>query len=101
MKAMVIHLALVMPSRGGRRTPMETGYVGNLRADGRITAVELTFSDRDELSPGAVCYAIARLPNWEYVADRICLGSEFEVIEGARVVGKGKVIEFEGPESSE
>lgn len=84
---------MLTPSdRAGRQTAVRSGYLGNLKAGDRITAVQLHLADREQLAPGQGCLATLRLPNWSYVAHLLDIGSEFELVEGPRRIADGRVV---------
>ncbi len=87
--------------RGGRHTPicLSEEAPGKYRphfrvrgGDGALLGVECIDGPNDPITPGRSTYATVRFiyePEVSY--DALVVGAEFEVLEGARVVGTGRV----------
>ena len=87
--------------QGGRRTPICLGedavthYMPHLRVtdgDGTYLGVEFVDGPEDPIAPGGRTYATVRLiyePQVSY--DALSEGAVFDICEGGRVVGSGRV----------
>jgi translation elongation factor EF-Tu-like GTPase len=87
--------------KGGRRTPicLSTDSPAHYRphfrvrgGDGEYLGVEFVDGPDDPVSPGGSTYATVRFvyePDVCY--DALVVGAQFEVMEGSRVVGTGRV----------
>jgi hypothetical protein len=95
MKSLEVNLEFLPSDQSGRLSPIKTGYIGNLLLGGLYTGVRIDLHDRLELSPGQCCLARFRFPNWSYIAHLVSVGTTFELVEGSRSVGKGKVLKIE------
>ena len=86
-----IHL---LPAASGRHLPIASGYrppfyFGRFQTDGAIYV-----TDREELNPGEESEVRIRLLHPEFLEDGLRVGATFEFREGARVVGRGSVLEI-------
>ena len=97
-----IWLELLPVDEGGRRTPLDlssewpVAYRPQLRVrggDGRLLDVEFVAGPSEPVHPGAGCHATVRLPV-DHVGSHAELvqGAEFDVWEGVRVIGHGRVL---------
>jgi translation elongation factor EF-Tu-like GTPase len=87
--------------KGGRRTPicLSTEALGHYRphfrvrnGDGEMLGVEFVDGPDDPVNPGGSTYATVRfLYEPEVCYDALVVGAQFEVLEGSRVVGIGRV----------
>src|SRR5262245_11018186 len=86
---------------GGRRTPicLSTNRAANYRphfrvrgSDDEYLGVEFVDGPDDPVSPGGSAYATVRFMfEPEVCYDALVVGAQFEVMEGSRVVGTGRV----------
>lgn len=86
---------------GGRRVPIRLGenaaapYRPHFRVgsrDGEYLAVEFVDGPDDAILPGGSCYATVYFmaePGVSY--DALVVGAAFEIMEGGKVVGSGRV----------
>lgn len=76
---------------GGRRTPARSGYRPQFHYDGQAWAAHQEYPDVEWVHPGEN----ARTFLWFFSPDahvgRIHVGMEFEVREGAQLVGRGRI----------
>lgn len=89
------------PEKGGRKNPVclstdsETHYRPHLRVcegDGEYLGVEFVDGPDDPVVPGVSTYATVRFVyEPEVCYDALAVGALFEMMEGSRVVGTGKV----------
>jgi translation elongation factor EF-Tu-like GTPase len=87
--------------KGGRRTPVclstdsQAHYRPHFRVrdgNGEYLGVEFVDGPDDLVSPGGSTYATVRFVyEPEVCYDALVVGAQFEVMEGARVVGTGQV----------
>lgn len=87
--------------KGGRRTPvcLSTDSSGHYRphfrvcdGDGEYLGVEFVDGPDDPVAPGGSTYATVRFVyEPEVCYDALVVGRQFEVMEGSRVVGTGRV----------
>lgn len=82
---------------GGRRNGVLSGYRGQFYYDGGDYDGGQFFpeqSDEEMVELGITVYALIRFPQsrwYEVHSKRITVGMEFEIHEGAKVVGRGTV----------
>jgi hypothetical protein len=96
-----IWIELLPVDEGGRRTPLDlssewpVAYRPQLRVrggDGRLLDVEFVAGPSEPVHPGSGAHATVRLP-----AERdpshaaLVTGAEFDVLEGPRIIGHGRV----------
>lgn len=84
----------LLPAATGRHVPISSGYrppfyFGRFQTDGVIYLTVL-----DELRPGEESEARICLLHPEFLEDSLQVGATFEFREGARVVGRGTVLEI-------
>ena len=83
---------------GGRSLPVnldDKGYRPHLRilTEDEYLGVEFVEGPDTPTSPGQSAHATVRFLFWPDVNyERLVIGTEFEILEGPTVVGKGKVI---------
>jgi len=86
---------------GGRRTPLDlssewpVAYKPQLRVrrgSGRLLDVEFVAGPSEPIRPGAGAHATIRLPLDNGVSHaELVTGAEFDVLEGPRLIGHGRV----------
>lgn len=85
-------IRLLRTEEGGRLSGATSGYrpivrVGDLHASGSIELL-----DRELIEPGDECEVNITILYRKYVEDHLTLGTTFDLTEGARKVGEGKVL---------
>lgn len=96
-----VWIELLPVDEGGRRTPLDlssewpVAYCPQLRVrggQGRLLSVEFVAGPSEPIAPGAGAHATIRLPhdNGSAHGDLIP-GAEFDVLEGPRLIGYGRV----------
>jgi len=82
---------------GGRSAPIASGYRAMLNfqpeQNREFNDGELVLVDREQVEPGDECEVLVRLGNWEAVPVPLERGRPFLLNEGARIIGKGTVVE--------
>ena len=96
-----IWLDLLPVDEGGRRTPLDlssewpVAYRPQLRVrggNGRMLDVEFVAGPSEPISPGGGAAATIRLPYDNGVSHaELVTGAEFDVWEGPRLIGRGRV----------
>lgn len=87
---------LLPPDRGGRRSPIATGYrcncwVGHTSGGHRVyNDATIHLVDGDQLAPGATARARVE-PHFPDDWSHLAVGSSFELCEGPRVIGVATV----------
>ena len=76
---------------GGRKTPIFTGYRGQLYYDGNSWDAPQKFKDVEFVEPGESVRVCIGFFSPEKHHGQISVGMKFEVREGVRTVGKGAV----------
>jgi hypothetical protein len=79
------------PQEGGRQTAVFSGYRGQFYYDGRNWDAPQQFLDKEMCSPGETVKVYLQTLSPHYHTGKFYIGKEFEVREGGRIVGKGKV----------
>jgi hypothetical protein len=97
-----IWIELLPVDEGGRRTPLDlssewpVAYRPQLRVrggQGRLLDVEFVAGPSEPIVPGAGAKATIRLPNNNDVShSELVAGAEFDVLEGPRLIGSGRVM---------
>jgi elongation factor Tu len=86
------------PEEGGRSSPAFTGYRPQFYYDGRDWGASHIYPDVEVANPGETVRAYLGFLSPEEHLGKIKVGMEFEIREGARIVGKGvvtKIMELE------
>ncbi|HEX6048234.1 MAG TPA: hypothetical protein VFZ21_03165 [Gemmatimonadaceae bacterium] len=96
-----VWIELLPVDEGGRRTPLDlssewpVAYRPQLRVrggDGRLLDVEFVAGPSDPVHPGAGAHATIRLPlDHQHSHAELVTGAEFDVWEGPRLIGRGRV----------
>ena len=96
-----VWLELLPEDEGGRRTPLDLSsewpvpYTPQLRVptgSGRLIDVECVAGPSEPIAPGAGAPATIRLPLPNgTMHDELVVGAEFEIWEGPRLIGRGRV----------
>ena len=97
-----IWIELLPVDEGGRRTPLDlssewpVAYCPQLRVrggDGRLINVEFVAGPSEPVHPGAGAHATIRLaPDHQDARAELVQGAEFDVWEGPRLIGRGRVM---------
>ncbi|HEX5075639.1 MAG TPA: hypothetical protein VFW03_20680 [Gemmatimonadaceae bacterium] len=95
-----VWIQLLPVDEGGRRTPLDlssewpVAYRPQLRVRGgrgRLIDVEFVAGPSEPITPGAGAHATIRLANHGRSQSELVAGVEFDVLEGARLIGHGRV----------
>jgi hypothetical protein len=96
-----VFVEFLPPESGGRRTPVHLSTDSPIRyrphfrvcqGDGEYLGVEFVDGPDDPVAPGGSMYATVRFVYEPRVCyDALVVGAQFEVMEGSRVVGTGRV----------
>lgn len=80
---------------GGRKTAAHSGYRPHIKFDfsNYLTSGQQTFLDKKEVKPGEDVDVEIQILSVEHFAKSLEEGMEFDVCEGTRIVGRGKIIE--------
>lgn len=81
-------------NEGGRKTSVSNGYRGQFYYDGRDWDACQTFIEQNSCLLGETvdCYLTMASP--QYHLGKFYVGKEFEIREGAKIVGKGVITEI-------
>jgi translation elongation factor EF-Tu-like GTPase len=95
-----VWIELLAEDEGGRRTPLDlssewpVAYRPQLRmrgGHGRLIDVEFVAGPSEPVTPGAGAYATIRLDGPAGAHAALVVGAEFDVLEGPRLIGHGRV----------
>ena len=96
-----VWINLLPVGEGGRRTPLDlssewpVAYCPQFRVrggDGRLLDVEFVAGPSEPITPGSGAQATIRLPHDNGVSHAaLVAGAEFDVLEGPRLIGYGRV----------
>jgi hypothetical protein len=93
-------IEFLLTEKGGRQTPVclstdAAGYRPHFRifdGDGELLGVEFIDGPDDQVLPGGSTYATIRFVyEPEVCYDALVVGAQFEMLEGPRVIGRGRV----------
>jgi len=76
---------------GGRKTPVATGYRGQFYYDNHNWIAIQQFIDKEWCEPGETVKVLIQTANPYFHCGKFFIGKEFEIREGSKVVGKGKI----------
>ena len=76
---------------GGRKTAIHSGYRGQFSYDGHDWDAPQEFIDKEICNLGETVKVYLQTTRPEIHTGRFFLGKEFEIREGAKIVGKGKI----------
>ena len=76
---------------GGRHTPVWSGYRPQFYYDGHDWDAHQEYPDVEWVHPGETARTLLWFLSPDAHLDRVQVGMEFEVREGARAVGRGRV----------
>ena len=93
-----IRLQLLRTDEGGRRGYIRTGYHGMVRfpENDEFNDCIVTSEGQEQCEPGAECLALLTFAAPDLVERFVTPGANFNLTEGARVVGRGEVIGVSG-----
>jgi translation elongation factor EF-Tu-like GTPase len=80
------------PEEGGRHSPVRPGYRPQFYCEGGNWDAIHDYPGRDEVKPGETVVALLSFLSPEKHRGRVSPGLTFELREGARLVGTGKVL---------
>jgi hypothetical protein len=91
-----VWIELLPTAEGGRTSPIDlddAGYRPHFCVeDGEYLGVEFVDGPPEPLPPGGKSYATVRFAYWPTVCyDALTVDKSFEIMEGARVIGRGRV----------
>jgi elongation factor Tu len=96
---LLAEVVFLTSEEGGRSTPAFTGYRPQIRYDGEYNWSAIhQFIDTDSVPAGQVARAYLTLASPEAHAGKLHPEMEFELCEGSRIVGRGKIVEILNPE---
>jgi translation elongation factor EF-Tu-like GTPase len=81
---------------GGRHTPVRSGYRPQFYYDGHDWDAHQEYPDIEWVHPGETARTLLWFLSPDAHLGRVHVGMEFEVREGARVVGRGHVMKVIG-----
>ena len=84
-------ITFIPTAEGGRKTPVYSDYRPQFYYEGRDWDAVHEYPDVDTVLPGQTVRALLRFLSPDVLIDRIHLGMEFQIREGARVVGHGRI----------
>jgi|SRR5437667_11873967 len=84
-------IRFLTPEEGGRRTPVRSGYRPQFYYDGHDWDAHQEYLDAEWVQPGETARTLLWFLSPEAHLGRVHVGMEFEVREGARVVGRGRI----------
>jgi hypothetical protein len=92
-----VRVEFFSPEDGGRITSLYLGerYMPHIRiiGDTEYLGVQFVNAYNKEIAPGEIIETEVRLPYYPRVSyEKLKEGQDFEILEGPRIVGKGKTI---------
>lgn len=84
-------IRFLTPDEGGRHTPARSGYRPQFYYDGHDWDAHQEYPDVEWVHPGETARTLLWFLSPEAHLGRVQVGMEFEVREGARAVGRGRV----------
>ena len=95
----VATITYLKTEEGGRKGYAASGYRPHVKFDGRkeMTSGEQLFVDKDKVFPGDTATAEIRILSPHFFENYLFVGQHFEIGEGSKVVGHGKVLEIINP----
>ena len=88
-------LTLLATEEGGRRTYCTTGYRPTIRFGTTYTESSFEFAENIKAMPGDECHVYIQFINPSFVRQWLVEGQEFDVTEGSRKIGHGRIISIE------
>ena len=93
LKAEIYYLKHDKENNIGRSKPVFSGYRGQFYYDGQNWDAPQNFINKDSCSPGESVEVYLETISKEAHIGKFFIGKEFEIREGARIIGKGKILE--------
>jgi translation elongation factor EF-Tu-like GTPase len=92
----IAKLTYLTTEEGGRKTAANSGYRPQIKFDfdEMITSGIQTFIDKESVLPGETVNAKIKILAAEHFANQLNEGMEFEITEGPKTVGHGKIIQI-------
>jgi hypothetical protein len=84
-------VTFLKPEEGGRKSPAFSGYRPQFYYEGHDWDAEHMYPDVEKVNPGETTRALLTFISPEFHRNRVHPGMAFEIREGTRVVGRGKV----------
>ncbi|MBK9940612.1 MAG: hypothetical protein IPP13_03190 [Kouleothrix sp.] len=95
-------ITFLTTEQGGRKTPAFSGYRPQFYYDGHDWDAVHDYGDIAQVAPGQTVTAFLSFLSPEYHIDRLYPGKEFQLREGQRVIGCGRVTKIlDLPESAQ
>lgn len=93
-------LRFLSAEEGGRSTPAHSGYRPDVRFSfsSFMTCGRQIYLGRDSVNPGNVVNAYIKIISVEVFKNSLQKGTEFKFLEGARIIGHGKILEVMNPD---
>lgn len=85
------NIRFLTPEEGGRHTPARSGYRPQFYYDGHDWDARQEYPDVEWVHPGETARTLLWFLSPDAHLGRIRVGMEFEVREGARIVGRGRI----------
>ena len=76
---------------GGRKTPVATSYRGQFHYDNHDWDAMQQFLDKEWCEPGDTVKVLLQTASPYFHCGNFYIGKEFEIREGSKIVGKGKI----------
>jgi hypothetical protein len=91
----IAKVSYLTTEEGGRKGFAASGYRPHVKFDGRkeLTSGEQLFTDREKVFPGETAMAEIRILAKEIFKNYLYTGQHFSFSEGARLIGRGQIIE--------
>lgn len=91
---LVAEIHYLTEAQGGRHTPVMTGYRGQFYYDGRNWDAPQEFIDKDSCELGGTVQVKLQTLSPHCHIGKFYIGKDFEIREGARIVGLGKITQI-------
>lgn len=92
-----VEAEVIFVSQGGRNHPVSNGYSSTIKLETGLWSARLNFPSLlsgEQLELGVTCIAQLRFLFWESIRAHLKVGTEFDITEGLKLVGKGKVLKI-------
>lgn len=81
-------------AENGRKNPVWNGYRGQFYYDERDWDASQEFLNKESCTPGETVRVILRTLSPDFHVGKFWVGKEFEIREGSRTVGRGKILKI-------